>query len=188
MNIEGVNVRRKWSLHINIKKKENGGMAEPLSTRKSENVDFRRKRQARIDIRYKAARGTRIKSQLRPNSNLPSLQAPGGYQGQSCIEDFTNVVFKQSDQPFASRFHHRIRGECLQWAQQHVHWKRDQWRAVLFTDESRFSLESDSRHAYVHPNAGAIGDTFMQQDDNVKPQWASIVDAFVEQETITLTL
>ncbi|GFW73626.1 hypothetical protein TNCV_1540811 [Trichonephila clavipes] len=34
----------------------------------------------------------------------------------------------------------RHRRERFQWARQHVHWTRDQWRAILFTDESR-SLE-----------------------------------------------
>ncbi|GBN06652.1 Transposable element Tcb1 transposase [Araneus ventricosus] len=39
----------------------------------------------------------------------------------------------------------RHRRERLRWAHQHVHWTPDQWRAVLFTDESGFSLQSDSR-------------------------------------------
>ena len=32
---------------------------------------------------------------------------------------------------------------------QHVHWTPDLWRAVLFTDEFRFSLESDSRRYLI---------------------------------------
>ncbi|GBM11377.1 hypothetical protein AVEN_13597-1 [Araneus ventricosus] len=44
--------------------------------------------------------------------------------------------------PLASRH----RRERLRWAHQHVIWTPDQWRiVVLFTDESRFSLQSDSR-------------------------------------------
>ncbi|KFM74688.1 Transposable element Tcb2 transposase, partial [Stegodyphus mimosarum] len=39
----------------------------------------------------------------------------------------------------------RHRRDRSQWARQHVHWRSDQWRVVLFTDESRFSLKSDSR-------------------------------------------
>ncbi|GBM32925.1 Transposable element Tcb1 transposase [Araneus ventricosus] len=35
--------------------------------------------------------------------------------------------------------------ERLRWAHQHVHWTPDHWRAILFTDESRLSLQSDSR-------------------------------------------
>ncbi|KFM76010.1 Transposable element Tcb2 transposase, partial [Stegodyphus mimosarum] len=42
----------------------------------------------------------------------------------------------------------RHRRNRSQWAQ-HVHWMRDQWRAVVFTDESRFSLESDSRRYLI---------------------------------------
>lgn len=34
----------------------------------------------------------------------------------------------------------RHRQQRLQWAQEHVRWTRLQWNAVLFTDESRFSI------------------------------------------------
>ena len=138
----------------------------------------------------------------------------------------------------------RHRRERLQWACQHVHYMRDQWRIVLFTDESRFSLERDNRHiliwrepgsrfcpshirernayrsgsvclwggislsgrkdlhvfscgnenaqiyrddildAYVRPFAGAVGDAFVLQDDNVRPHRARIVDVYLEHETI----
>ncbi|GBM23220.1 hypothetical protein AVEN_159896-1 [Araneus ventricosus] len=37
------------------------------------------------------------------------------------------------------------RRERLRWTHQHVHWTSNQWRAVLFTDESRLNLQSDSR-------------------------------------------
>ena len=37
------------------------------------------------------------------------------------------------------------RRDRLEWARQHVHWTPDEWRAFLLKDESRFSLESDSR-------------------------------------------
>ncbi|KFM60058.1 Transposable element Tcb2 transposase, partial [Stegodyphus mimosarum] len=43
----------------------------------------------------------------------------------------------------------RHRRDRLQWARQHLHWTPDQWRAVLFTDESKFSLESDSRRYLI---------------------------------------
>ncbi|KFM74108.1 Transposable element Tcb2 transposase, partial [Stegodyphus mimosarum] len=42
----------------------------------------------------------------------------------------------------------------LQWTRKHVHWTPDQWRAVLFTDESRFSLESDSRRYLIWREPG----------------------------------
>lgn len=48
--------------------------------------------------------------------------------------------------------HHRQ--DLLQWARQHVHWTHDQWRAVLFTDESRFSLQSDSRRILIWREPG----------------------------------
>ncbi|GBO35448.1 hypothetical protein AVEN_160173-1 [Araneus ventricosus] len=51
---------------------------------------------------------------------------------------------------FVSR-HRRGR---LRWAQQHVHWTPDQWRTVLFTDESRFCLQSDSRRYLVWREPG----------------------------------
>lgn len=37
-----------------------------------------------------------------------------------------------------SRHHRHVR---LQWAQEHLQWNPDQWRTVLWTDESRFSLD-----------------------------------------------
>ncbi|KFM77058.1 Transposable element Tcb2 transposase, partial [Stegodyphus mimosarum] len=46
------------------------------------------------------------------------------------------------------------RRDRLQWARQHVHWTPDQWRAVLFMDESRFSLESDSRRYLIWGEPG----------------------------------
>ncbi|KFM62332.1 Transposable element Tcb1 transposase, partial [Stegodyphus mimosarum] len=137
----------------------------------------------------------------------------------------------------------RHRRDRLQWGR-HVHWTPDQWRAVFFTNESRFSLESDSRRyliwrepgthyhpsniceryayrrgsvcvwgsislsggtdldvfprgtmndqvyrddildAYMRPYAGAISDAFLLQDDNARPHRVSIVDDYLQQETI----
>ncbi|GBM43139.1 Transposable element Tcb1 transposase [Araneus ventricosus] len=45
-------------------------------------------------------------------------------------------------------------GEEEGWVHQHVHWTPDQWRAVLFTDESRFSLQSDSRRYLIWREPG----------------------------------
>ncbi|GFW85686.1 transposable element Tcb2 transposase [Trichonephila clavipes] len=42
----------------------------------------------------------------------------------------------------------RHRQERLQWARQHVHWTRNQWRAVLSMDESMCSFESNSRRIF----------------------------------------
>ncbi|GFS99173.1 hypothetical protein TNCV_1600181 [Trichonephila clavipes] len=79
----------------------------------------------------------RIEPQLRLNSHLSSLKAPEGwYQGQWCVESFTNVVFILGDQPFASHSCHAIAGNVCN---RHVNKStgaRYQWRAVLFSDES----------------------------------------------------
>ncbi|KFM62362.1 Transposable element Tcb1 transposase, partial [Stegodyphus mimosarum] len=48
----------------------------------------------------------------------------------------------------------RHRRDRLQLARQHVHWTPDQWRAVLFMDESRFSLESKSRRYIIWRELG----------------------------------
>ena len=42
----------------------------------------------------------------------------------------------------------------LQWSQQHQHWTLDEWRNVLFTDESRFSLNCDSRRTRIWRERG----------------------------------
>ncbi|GFS67111.1 transposable element Tcb2 transposase [Trichonephila clavipes] len=38
----------------------------------------------------------------------------------------------------------RQRRNRLCWAREHVYWTQQQWASVLFTDESRFTMESDS--------------------------------------------
>ncbi|GBN87837.1 hypothetical protein AVEN_18515-2-1, partial [Araneus ventricosus] len=38
----------------------------------------------------------------------------------------------------------RQRRARLCWAREHVSWTRQQWTSVFFTDESGFTLESDS--------------------------------------------
>ncbi|KAJ4441324.1 hypothetical protein ANN_11179 [Periplaneta americana] len=45
-----------------------------------------------------------------------------------------------------TRIHIRNR---LQWSRQHQHWTLDEWRNVLFTDESRFSLTNDPRRTII---------------------------------------
>ncbi|GFY07534.1 transposable element Tcb2 transposase [Trichonephila clavipes] len=54
---------------------------------------------------------------------------------------------RRSDICISLTLRHKL--ECLQWACQHVHWARYQWRAVPFTDGSRFSLESHSRRIFI---------------------------------------
>ena len=42
--------------------------------------------------------------------------------------------------------HRRARRE---WATEHVHWKRNDWRNILFSDESRFSLHPDKKRIFI---------------------------------------
>jgi transposase len=138
----------------------------------------------------------------------------------------------------------RHKRERLNWARLHVGWTQNQWRSILFTDESRFALQSDSRRIliwrekgtryhpsnilerdaygggsvmvwagvslggrtdlyllpsgtmngqryrdevldpYVRPYAGAIGDTFILQDDNARPHRSRLVDQYLQENTI----
>ncbi|GFW01338.1 transposable element Tcb1 transposase [Trichonephila clavipes] len=65
------------------------------------------------------------------------------------------------------------------WCREHRNWRDNEWRRVLFTDESRFSLSSDShriliwreRGAAIIPRTslkgtGAMGLQFLFMDDN----------------------
>ncbi|GBN24071.1 hypothetical protein AVEN_27891-1 [Araneus ventricosus] len=38
---------------------------------------------------------------------------------------------------------------CLAWCREHRDWSMDQWATVLFTDESRCSLNTDSRRTFI---------------------------------------
>lgn len=42
----------------------------------------------------------------------------------------------------------------LNWSREHHAWTPEQWRHVLFTDESRFSLTSDSRRVFIWREPG----------------------------------
>ncbi|GFW26898.1 transposable element Tcb2 transposase [Trichonephila clavipes] len=112
--------------------------------------------------------------------------------------------------PLTSR-HHAAR---RRWAAEHRDWEQHDWSQVLFTDESRFSLECDTRRVlvwrdrgtrnnpafvrerspyrradeilrpHVIPYAGAIGDSFVFQDDNARPHRPRLVENMLEAETI----
>ncbi|GFY08762.1 transposable element Tcb2 transposase [Trichonephila clavipes] len=43
---------------------------------------------------------------------------------------------------------------CLAWCRQHFDWSMVQWATVLFTDESRFSLNTDSCHMFIWREPG----------------------------------
>ncbi|GFW84560.1 transposable element Tcb2 transposase [Trichonephila clavipes] len=102
----------------------------------------------------------------------------------------------------------RQRRNRLCWAREHVSWTQQQWASVLFTDESRFTMESDSGRIslgghtdlhvfhggtvtglryrdeildpYVRPYAAAIGNDFILMDDNARPHRARIVEEYLE--------
>ncbi|GFX43207.1 HTH_Tnp_Tc3_2 domain-containing protein [Trichonephila clavipes] len=47
----------------------------------------------------------------------------------------------------------RQRRNRLCWAREHVSWTQQQWASVLFTDESRFTMESDSGRLLILRNS-----------------------------------
>ncbi|GFW09456.1 transposable element Tcb2 transposase [Trichonephila clavipes] len=53
------------------------------------------------------------------------------------------LVCMQEDQ-LCAFLNERQRRNRLCWAREHVSWTQQQWASVLFTDESRFTMESDS--------------------------------------------
>ncbi|GFT17092.1 transposable element Tcb2 transposase [Trichonephila clavipes] len=48
----------------------------------------------------------------------------------------------------------RHRAARRKWAAEHRDWEQHDWSQVLFTDESRFSLECDTRHVLVWRDRG----------------------------------
>ncbi|GFT53015.1 HTH_Tnp_Tc3_2 domain-containing protein [Trichonephila clavipes] len=64
----------------------------------------------------------------------------------------------------------RQRRNCLCWAREHVSWTQQQWASVLFTDESRFTMESDSgrlliwreQHTRYHQSPTLLKDTVIE--------------------------
>ncbi|GFV55215.1 transposable element Tcb2 transposase [Trichonephila clavipes] len=102
----------------------------------------------------------------------------------------------------------RQRRNRLCWAREQVSWTQQQWASVLFTDESRFTMESDSGRIslgghtdlhvfhggtvtglryrdeildlYVRPYAAAIGNDFILMNDNARPHRARIVEEYLE--------
>ncbi|GFV15320.1 transposable element Tcb2 transposase [Trichonephila clavipes] len=99
----------------------------------------------------------------------------------------------------------RHRRDRREWATEHGNWRRNEWRNVLFSDESRFSVHPDNRRIFIWrdlavgiilrsctkvsdlavgdeilrpivvPYAAAIGDDFILMDDNCRPHRANLV-------------
>ncbi|GFX55987.1 transposable element Tc3 transposase [Trichonephila clavipes] len=83
------------------------------------------------------------------------------------------------------------------WCRQHQNWRDNEWGRVLFTDESRFSLSSDShriliwreREAAISPRTslkgtGAMGLQFLFMDDNVPCHSTVAAEQLLESEDI----
>ncbi|XP_071040076.1 uncharacterized protein [Parasteatoda tepidariorum] len=52
----------------------------------------------------------------------------------------------------------------LTWSREHAMWTPQQWSCVMFSDESRFSLQSDSRRTFIWREPG----TRYHQDNNIE--------------------
>ncbi|GFW44208.1 transposable element Tcb1 transposase [Trichonephila clavipes] len=90
----------------------------------------------------------------------------------------------------------------LTWSREHALWTPQQWSCVMFSDVSRFSLQSDTHrtliwrvpgHIYrdvileqhVRLFRGAMGVEFLFMDNNARPHRANIVDECLQSEDIT---
>ncbi|GFV77701.1 transposable element Tcb1 transposase [Trichonephila clavipes] len=94
----------------------------------------------------------------------------------------------------------------LNWSREPALWTPQQWSCVMFFDESRFSLQSDSRRTLIwrapecnddRPHlsgchfgtctfvSGAMGAEFLFMDDNARPHNANILDECLQTEHIT---
>ncbi|GFW08316.1 transposable element Tcb1 transposase [Trichonephila clavipes] len=98
--------------------------------------------------------------------------------------------------------HCRLR---LTWNREHALWTPQQWSCVMFSDDSRFSLQSDSHRTLklVECNddrphlsgchsgttctfvSGRHGAEFLFMDDNARPRRANILDECLQSEDIT---
>ncbi|GFX22174.1 transposable element Tc1 transposase [Trichonephila clavipes] len=81
------------------------------------------------------------------------------------------------------------------WAAEHRDWEQHDWSQVLFTDESRFCLECDTRPVLVWRDRGTRNNpAFVRErsqyrragwmDDNARPHRARLVENMLEAETI----
>ncbi|GFW82991.1 transposable element Tcb2 transposase [Trichonephila clavipes] len=84
------------------------------------------------------------------------------------------------------------------WCREHRNWRDNEWGRVLFTDESRFSLSSDSHRILIwrergsrnHPSniierdRGAMGLQFLFMDDNAPCHHTVAAEQLLESENI----
>ncbi|GFW86759.1 transposable element Tcb2 transposase [Trichonephila clavipes] len=107
----------------------------------------------------------------------------------------------------------RHRRDRIEWATEHVNWRRNEWSNVLFSDESRFSVNPNNRRIFIWrdhgnlyiirdgsltarryrdkilrlivvPYAAAIGDDFILMNDNCRLHRANVVEDFLFEEGI----
>ncbi|GFV17673.1 transposable element Tcb2 transposase [Trichonephila clavipes] len=90
------------------------------------------------------------------------------------------------------------RRRCSLWCREHRNWRDNEWGRVLFTDESRFSLSSDSHRILIwrergsrnHPSniierdRGAMGLQFLFMDDNAPCHRTVAAEQLLESEDI----
>ncbi|GFX13106.1 transposable element Tcb2 transposase [Trichonephila clavipes] len=84
------------------------------------------------------------------------------------------------------------------WCREHRNWRNNEWGRLLFTDESRFSLSSDSHRILIwrergsrnHPSniierdRGAMGLQFLFMDDNAPCHHTVAAEQLLESEDI----
>ncbi|GFV01351.1 uncharacterized protein TNCV_2125771 [Trichonephila clavipes] len=89
----------------------------------------------------------------------------------------------------------RPRAARRRWAAEHRDWEQHDWSQVLFTDESLFSLECDTRRVLVWRDRDTRNNpAFVRErsqyrragwmDDNARPHRARLVENMLEAETI----
>ena len=74
--------------------------------------------------------------------------------------------------PQLLKIHRRAR---LQWCRAHVRWQAGQWKQVLFSDESRFTLERSNGLARVYRRSGErYTDACDKQTDRFRGGWVMV--------------
>ncbi|GFV29918.1 transposable element Tcb2 transposase [Trichonephila clavipes] len=88
----------------------------------------------------------------------------------------------------------RHRAARRRWAAEHRDWEQHDWSQVLFTDESRFSLECGTRRVFVWRDRGTRNNPAFVRErsqykragwmDNARPHRSRLVENMLEAETI----
>ncbi|GFW46179.1 transposable element Tcb2 transposase [Trichonephila clavipes] len=95
------------------------------------------------------------------NMNTTLLQqhlrsAAGTTDSTQTVRNWFHGVGLYARQPMVCvRLTSRHRRDRREWATEHVYWRRNEWRNVLFSDESRFSVHPDNRRIFLWRNRGS---------------------------------